>query len=77
MHMSVMSVLVVAWGGGGEMGWVREFGAGVARDLRLSWPGNHYLFAVPDQGFIFHNNLTGSHLYRHQQPTHPFLNFLY
>lgn len=57
-------------GGGGA-------GENKARDLRLSWPGNQYLFAVQDQGLIFDKNLTGSHLYRHQQPTHLFLNFLY
>lgn len=81
LHACVcMLVEVVVWnwkggcsgeGGGGGWGGL----VGVARDLRLSWPGNHIF--LPDKGIIYRNYLTGSHLYRHQQPTHPFLNFLY
>lgn len=50
-------------------------GSSTGPEVIMAW--EPYLFAVPDKGLIFQNNLTGSHLYRHQQPTHPFLNFLY
>lgn len=56
-------------GGGGGAGAGRSTGP----EVIMAW--EPYLFAVPDKRVIFQNDLTGSRLYRHQQPTHPFLNF--
>lgn len=65
---------------GAEWGGVGGWGGSTGPEVIMAWEPYlffFFFFAVPDKRFIFQKHLTGSHLYTHHQPTHPFLNFLY